>query len=287
MGWIRQALLDTGARVLTKPRRQYHRIQPNNLAKLRRLIRKGDVLLVDGDQRISEVIKYLTQSSWSHVALYAGDELLRRHPGKRAELTARFGIDAEHLLVEALLEGGVVVSPLSKYELVNVRLCRPRGLRPEHLTRILDEVLAQIGMRYDVRTALGLARYFFPVSLIPRRWRRTALDFGSPLTREVICSSMIARAFDNVGFPVMPTVVSPGNDHASRGRLAFLRRGGGAAEPPVFRHQSPHVITPRDFDLSPYFDIVKFNAVDVDEAHFDYRQIRWENDAPAQRKGVS
>jgi hypothetical protein len=287
MGRIRQALLDAGARVLTKPRGHYQRIQPNNLGKLRRLIRKGDVLLVDGDQRISEVIKYLTQSSWSHAALYVGDELLRRHPAQRAALTARFGVDAEHLVVEALMETGVVASPLSKYELVHVRVCRPRAIAPEHLTRILDEVLAQIGVRYDVRTALDLARYFFPVSLIPRRWRRTALDFGSLLTREVICSSMIARAFDNVGFPVMPTVVSPGgNGHAPRSRLGFLRRAD-AIEPPVFRHQSPHVITPRDFDLSPYFEIVKFNAVDVDEAHFDYRQIRWENDAPIQRKGVS
>ena len=112
MGRIRQALLDAGAHVLTKPRGHYQRIQPNNLGKLRRLIRKGDVLLVDGDQRISEVIKYLTQSSWSHAALYVGDELLRRHPAQRAALTARFGVDAEHLVVEALMESGVVASPL-------------------------------------------------------------------------------------------------------------------------------------------------------------------------------
>ena len=38
MGRIRQALLAAGARVLTKPRGRYHRHQPNNLAKLRRLI---------------------------------------------------------------------------------------------------------------------------------------------------------------------------------------------------------------------------------------------------------
>lgn len=286
MGRFRRALLDAGARMLTKPRGHYQRFQPNNLAKLRGLIRKGDVVLVDGDQRISEVIKYLTQSSWSHAAIYVGDELLRRHPQRRPELQARYGPDAEHLVVEALMEHGVIVSPLAKYELVNLRVCRPRGLAPDHLTRILDEVLAHLGVRYDVRNALDLARYFFPVSLIPKRWRRTALDFGSGLTREVICSSMIARAFDNVGFPIMPTVVSSGNGTAPRGRLAFLR-GRPADDPPVFRHQSPRVITPRDFDLSPWFDVVKFNAIEVDEAHFDYRRIRWEEAAPAQRKGVS
>jgi hypothetical protein len=286
MGRIRQAVLDAGARLLTRPRGHYQRFQPNNLSKLRHLICKGDVVLVDGDQRISEVIKYLTQSSWSHSAIYVGDELLRRHPQRRTELCTRFGADAEHLVVEALMESGVIVSPLAKYEMVNLRVCRPRGLAPEHLTRILDEVLAQIGVRYDVKTALDLARYFFPVSLIPKRFRRTALDFGSGLTREVICSSIIARAFDNVGFPIMPTVLSPGNGPGPRRRLAFLPRRGDV-QPPVFRHQSPRVATPRDFDLSPYFDIVKFNAVDVDEAHFDYRCIRWENEVPSQRKGVS
>jgi hypothetical protein len=286
MGRIRQALLEAGGRLLTKPRGHYQRFQPNNLVKLRRVIRKGDVVLVDGEQRVSEVIKYLTQSSWSHAALYVGDELLRRHPQQRAELLARHGVDAEHLLVEALMESGVVASPLAKYELVNLRVCRPRGLAPEHLIRILDEILAQLGGCYDVQNALDLARYFLPVSLIPRRWRRTALDLGSRLTREVICSSMLARAFDNVGFPILPTVVSPGNGRGPRSRLAFLRRGPDG-EPPVFRHTSPRVVTPRDFDLSPYFDVLKFNAVDVDEAHFDYRRIRWEDNGPPQRKGVS
>jgi hypothetical protein len=286
MGRIREAILRAGARMLTTPRGHYQRFQPNRLAKLRGRIRQGDVVLVDGDQRISEVIKYLTQSSWSHAAVYVGDELLRRYPARRAELVARFGVDAEHLLVEALMEGGVIVSPLAKYELVNLRVCRPRALAPDHLTRILDEILAQIGVRYDVQNALDLARYFFPVSFIPKRLRRTALDLGSRLTRDVICSSMIARAFDNVGFPIMPTVVSPGNGAGPRGRLAFLRRRDDQ-QPPIFRHQNPRVVTPRDFDLSPYFDIVKFNAVDADEAHFDYRQIRWEDAPPAQRKGVS
>jgi hypothetical protein len=283
---LRRRTIDFATSLLTKPLGRYQRRATNDGDNLRRHIKKGDVVLVEGDQRVSEVIKYLTQSSWSHSAIYVGDELLRRHPQRRTELVARFGVDAEHLLVEALMESGVVVSPLSKYELTNLRVCRPRSLAPEHLTSVLDEVLAHIGTHYDVQNALDLARYFFPVSLIPKRWRRTSLDLGSRLTREVICSSMIARAFDNVGFPILPTVLSPGNGHGPRRRLALLW-SRPEVQPPVFRHQSPRVATPRDFDLSPYFDVVKFNAVDVDEAHFDYRRIRWENDAPAQRKGVS
>src|SRR5262250_2080958 len=32
----------------------------------------GDVLLVEGNTRMSAAIKYLTQSTWSHAALYIG-----------------------------------------------------------------------------------------------------------------------------------------------------------------------------------------------------------------------
>ncbi len=38
-------------------------------------LRKGDVLLVEGTSRFSSAIKYLTQSTWSHAALYIGDHL--------------------------------------------------------------------------------------------------------------------------------------------------------------------------------------------------------------------
>jgi hypothetical protein len=284
VGWLRQRLFRAAAEALTKPRGSYELFQPNNLDHLRRLIRKGDVILVEGDQRVSEVIKYLTQSMWSHAALYVGDELVRRHPSRRERLVAEHGIDADHLIVEALMESGVIASPISKYEHFNLRVCRPRGLTAAHATRVLDEILAQIGFTYDVKNVLDLARYFFPVSLIPRRFRRTALDFGSGLTKEVICSSMIARAFQNVGFPIMPKIL-PGEPDREESRLLALVRRNRGHYPTVFRRQNPRVITPRDFDLSPYFDVVKFNA--LKDRHFDYRRIRWEDDDPPQRKGVS
>jgi len=285
MGWLRQRLFRLAADALTTPRGSYELIQPNDLGHLRTVIRKGDVLLVEGDQRVSEVIKYLTQSMWSHAAIYVGDEIVRRHPSWQERLRAEHGIDADHLIVEALMESGVIVSPLSKYAHFNIRICRPRGLAADHLARILDETLAQIGFRYDVKNVLDLARYFFPVSLIPRRFRRSALDFGSGLTKEVICSSMIARAFQNVGFPVMPKLL-PGDDPSpeEHGLLSLIRRRRGHY-PTVFRRRNPRVVTPRDFDLSPYFDIVKFNA--LPDRRFDYRRIRWEDDVLAQRKGVS
>ena len=88
------------------------------------------MLLVDGDQRVSQAIKYLTMSSWSHSALYVGDALLGADPATRADVQRRFGREARYLIVEALVDKGVVVSPLVKYIDFNIRICRPVGLTP-------------------------------------------------------------------------------------------------------------------------------------------------------------
>jgi hypothetical protein len=232
------------------------------------------VILVDGSQRISLVIKYLTQSLWSHSVIYVGDEILRRQPSRRSELEAQFGEDAEHLIVEALMEG-VVLSPVSKYIQYNIRVCRPYSLRKEDRQRVLDEVLSRVGHRYDVRNIVDLARYFFPVSLIPRRFRRRALSIGSGSSTEVICSSMIAHAFHAVGFPVLPRVELDPNPSRRASLLdrLFRRRPDRADR---YFQRPPMLVTPRDFDLSPYFEIVKFNF--IEEMKFDYRKILWANE---------
>lgn len=270
MGSLRDRVIEAAGRVLTKPRRRYRLLHPNDVGNLRRAVRKGDVVLVEGDQRVSEVIKYLTQSSWSHAALYVGDELLRRFPARRQALVDQHGIEAEHMIVEALMEGGVIASPLVKYASLNLRVCRPRGLRADDLARVVDEVTGQLGHTYDVQNVLDLARYFFPVTLIPSRFRRTALEAGGGLTTDVICSSMIGRAFQNVGFPILPAVEPAPPER--QGWLDWLRRRK-THYPVLFHRQRETLITPRDFDLSPYFDVVKFNAVEL--GAFDYRRIRW------------
>ena len=44
------------------------------------VIEPGDVLLVEGDNRISAIIKYLTQSTWSHSALLSARSTARTSP---------------------------------------------------------------------------------------------------------------------------------------------------------------------------------------------------------------
>ncbi len=86
---LRRATVDFVIRLLTKPARSYVLHVPNDLANLKKYIRKGDVILVEGNERISECIKYLTQSSWSHSVLYVGDEPMKRHPKRKAPSSSR------------------------------------------------------------------------------------------------------------------------------------------------------------------------------------------------------
>jgi hypothetical protein len=269
---LRRRTIDLATRLLTKPLGAYQRRAVNDGDNLRRHIKKGDVVLVEGDQRVSEVIKYLTQSSWSHAAMYVGDELWRRNPALRHVLRSEFGDDAQHLVVEALVEDGVVASPLSKYVDFNMRVCRPYNLRRDDLRIVLDDVIEQIGYRYDVKNLIDLARYFLPVSLVPRRFRRQALTFGSGLPTQVICSSLIAHAFTKVRYPILPEVTETDAPRGDRRMFPRLwRRPVPVAG--LFRTSPITLTTPRDFDVSPYFEIVKFNI--LEDMRFDYRQIRW------------
>jgi hypothetical protein len=47
----------------------------------------------------------------------------------------------------------------------------------------------------------------------------------------------------------------------------------------------PTLLTPRDFDLSPYFEVVKFNK--IVSGDFDYTRLRWlEDEEAARRQGL-
>jgi hypothetical protein len=270
--WITRQIIE----FLSEPLPHYQRLVWNDPQALRRLIRKGDVLLVDGDNRVSQVIKYLTQSCWSHSAHYIGDELLRRGGAPADRAREVFGSAAEELLVEALPHG-VVASPLSKYIDYNIRIARPHRLRPEHLKVIVDDALAAIGWRYDLRNVLDLARYLIPVRIIPHPLRRTALHFGTGQPTEVMCSSLIGKLFAKVRFPILPQVEFPeAFDAGEAGHGTLLRRIFGYQSDGytgIFRMRHPTLITPREFDLSPYFQIVKFNV--VADGNFDYQRIQW------------
>src|SRR5215211_4018856 len=113
------------ARYLEKPVSGYEPFTPSDPSALAASLRPGDVLLVEGNNHVSGVIKYLTQSTWSHAALYVG------------QVGDRTTEDGEPLvLIEANIGEGVVAAPLSKYAHYHTRICRPVGLCADDRARV-------------------------------------------------------------------------------------------------------------------------------------------------------
>ena len=230
------------ARVLSTESGRYERFAPMDVDRIRRILRPCDVILIDGGERLSMGIKYLTQSTWSHAALYVGDRL------------GRGDASGEPLdLIESLLVEGTIASPLSKYSRHNVRICRPVGLPLASASRIMDFMISRIGLEYDVGHVIDLARWLLPFPFLSRRRARERLVRGRRRgSGRGICSSLIAQAFQAEGYPLLPDV--------SRSASGGFEEG----ETRRIRHAALYV--PRDFDLSPYFRVVKPTL----ELGFDY-----------------
>jgi hypothetical protein len=191
--------------------------------------------------------------------MYVGSALVR-DPSNRAKIRERFGRESRYLIVEALVDQGVVVSPLVKYIDFNIRICRPHGLTRQELETVVEHVVSRVGCTYDRRNIFDLFRFLLPVRLIPMRLGEDALHFGSGVETETICSSLLAEAFDRVGHPILPMHVR--RKAVVRGKLRqwIFGRPTIRARSGFLKARHPTLCVPQDFDLSPYFDVVKFNA---------------------------
>lgn len=224
---------------------------PPDYEALCRAIRVGDVLLVEGRARVSGAIKYLTQSTWSHAALCVAD------------MSAEGACDVDCLLVEVTLMEGCHQAPLSKYARHNVRICRPAGLDRAGRQKVAAFMRVRIGLQYDLRNVFDLARYLLPIPPVPARFRRRMISLGSGDPTRAICSTLIAKAFQSVRYPILPQI-----------RLSRARGASRRARREVWHIRHHSLFAPRDFDISPYFDIVKPAL----KGGFDHRGINW---APA------
>ena len=244
MGRVLDSVGQIISRYLEKPVSGYEPFTPSDPAALAASLRPGDVLLVEGNNHVSGVIKYLTQSTWSHAALYVGP------------LDGRASAEGEaHTLIEAELGIGVDSAPLSKYSRFHTRVCRPAGLVADDCEKVCAYAIERIGLEYDLKNIIDLMRYLMPLP-VPQRWRRRALALGSSDSTRIICSALIAQAFESVRYPILPKVTRMESRVARRELLEI-------------RHHS--LYTPRDFDISPYFSVVKPTI----ENGFDYKRLHW------------
>lgn len=233
-------------------------IPRDNFMRMSMHVRPADVLLVAGRTRVAGVIQSVTLSSWSHAALYVGRAgELPDLPALR-EVRRRCSYTPDRpLLMEAELGQGVRLVPLDKYRDYHVRICRPRDLIDQDAKQVVRRALGDIGNDYDVRQILDLFRFFFPYGLLPRHWRSTLFEARAGPHASTVCSSMIGRAFAAVRFPILPVI-----QQDAEGNYVFYRRN--------FK-----LLTPRDFDVSPYFDIIKYPFLGEDDVRL-YRDMAWD-----------
>jgi hypothetical protein len=243
LDWIGERV----ARQLQKPTSGYEPYAAARPELVAMTIRPADILLVEGPRsKINSAIRYLTQSTWSHSAMYVGlGAGLGEHDGEPL------------VLIEAELGKGVIASPLSKYATFNTRICRPVGLTPEDRIEVIRFVTERIGYSYDLKNIIDLMRFFLPNPPVPARWRRRMIALGSGEPTRAICSTLIAEAFESVGYPILPEVRRV--DDVSRKEILHIR------------HHS--LYAPRDFDISPFFAVVKPTI----ETGFDYKKMQWDN----------
>ncbi len=228
-----------------------------DLERLSEEVHQADVILVEGRSRVSEVIKTITNSPWTHAAVYIGrlDEI------KEGMLQNRIaehydGDPHEQLLIEALLGEGTIVAPLKKYEGYHLRICRPRGLSRSDRKQVIAYAVGQLGYEYDIRHLLDLARFLLPYSFIPKRWRSSLFEHKIGESTRNVCSSMLAEAFSAVRYPILPVA-----EKTEEGDLKLYGR-------------NTRLNTPKDFDYSPYFDIIKYPYFNFDEVAA-YRSLPW------------
>ena len=222
-----------------------------------REIKPGDVVLVEGRSRVSQVIKALTNSAWSHSALYIGrlhdieDVALRKVVARLVSRQSR-----QQLLVESILGQGIILTPLDYYKKDHLRICRPRGLTQPDAEQIVGYAIKSLGKPYSMRHILDLARFLLPWSVMPRRWGSVIFAPGGRMDAE-ICSKVIADAFKSVNFPILPEITNGGEKPSSQ----------------VFMQRNSMLFLPRDFDYSPYFDVIKYPILGGDSEF--YKHLPW------------
>lgn len=221
-------------------------------------IKPCDVLLIEGRSHVSDVIKNITQSPWTHAALYIGRIHEIEDPALRKRVEENFkGQPSEQIVLEAMLGEGTVVNSINKYHLDHIRICRPHGISRKDAKRVTAYAINHIGCGYDVRQLLDLARFMFPYAFLPRRWRSSLFQHNAGATTRTVCSSLIATAFSSVNFPIMPVI-----RRTEDGHVKLFKR-------------NERLYTPRDFDYSPYFDIIKYPYLGFEDLAI-YRKLPWD-----------
>ncbi len=245
--------------LMHEPRRKHFPLTDFDRVKYE--LRPCDVILAEGRSRVSEVIKLVTQSPWSHAFLYIGKIHDIDSPMLRERVQQHYNGPAdEPLIIESIMGKGTVIESLGRYRPDHLRICRPKNISRQDAQQVIAFAIGRLGMQYGIRHNIDLFRFLLPWNILPRRWRSSLFQQGAGRPTKEICSSMLAEAFDSVKFPIIP-IVKPDKTEG----LKIYKR-------------NPKLFVPSDFDYSPYFEIIKYPMFELSE-HTVYRKMPWSEDA--------
>lgn len=221
-------------------------------------IQPGDVLLVEGKNKASQLISILTNSAWTHAGIYIGRPKDYHNSKIRTLIDMNFqGAPNTQLIIEALPGKGTILRGLDCYTKDHIRICRPRGLRKQDAKIVIQFCLSRVGREYNYRQVLHLTLFLLPWRVLPRRWLRCLFGPNATDTAQSICSTMITEAFNEVDFPVLPDMVMD-----EQKKIILTKR-------------NPRLCTPSDFDYSPFFAIIKYPIFDFSKHAPEAANLSW------------
>ncbi len=222
-------------------------IFPCDFEKICALIKPGDVVLIQGRNRLSFAIQYVTKSIWTHAAICIGklkdiqDETLKEHIEKHYQ-----GSSNEILIVEGIAGKVIKVSRLSHYKKYHLRLCRPINIAEKNLQQALTYAMSAVGHEISLWQIGNLFKLLLFWTILPN-WVFAGFYKPKQGFRPKICSSVIAEAFASAKFPILPSI---SRDREGKHHLTPT---------------DPQFFVPTMIDYSPYFEIIKYPLFDIDK----------------------
>ena len=206
------------AKFLTKERIHKDAYYKISIDSIKNILKPGDVVLVEGLSRISSAIQFITSSNWSHAAVFIGESE-----------------SFSHCLIEVKAVEGCKYTDINDYKYHNLRICRPLFLNDKKRMSLINHLIKKIGSKYDLKNIFDLIRFVYPNPPVPKKFRRNLIGIGAGDPTKAICSSLIADAFKRIEHPILP----------------FRDESNSI----ILRH--PTYCMPKDFDISPFFQIIK------------------------------
>lgn len=168
----------------------------HKLNRLETLPQRGDIILSYENTIFSKSVRWITNSEWSHVSIYAGTlccvNKIWRIPDSETLQTIEFGDDVKFVkdcVIGAVPNKGVSFAKLFTIE--NKAIYRIENLPNDEIKKVIYFALSKLGHPYDYYQCLLLFYRILANALTTYR--------GDPNPDKFICSELVARAFGSIG----------------------------------------------------------------------------------------